>query len=314
MDKSSRIYVAGHAGLIGSALLRRLKNDGFRNVLSRTRAQLDLAHAAPVKAFFRKTRPEYVILAAGRVGGIIENKSKPADFIVENLAVQLNVLGAARTSGVKRLIFFGSSCMYPRKCAQPMREEMLLTGPLEPTSMAYAAAKIAGVEMCLAFNRQDGGQRFVPLIPNSVYGPNDNFDPESGHVLSALIRRFHDAKAKKRPSVTLWGSGKPRREFLYADDLAAACLRLLNADLSKTDLPINVGSGSDISIRELANLVKAAVGYDGRIEWDRTKPDGAPAKWLDTTRLARLGWKSETPLDAGVRRTYQWYKTVCAKG
>lgn len=312
MDKNRRIYVAGHAGLIGSAVLRRLEKDGFRDVLVRGRGELELTDPQAVGSFFRQNKPEYVVLAAGKVGGIMENKTKPADFLTQNLAIELNVLSAARAHGVKRLLFFGSSCMYPRQCTQPMKEEMLLSGSLEPTSMAYAAAKIAGVEMCLAFNRQDGGTRFIPMIPNSVYGPNDDFELESSHVLSAILRRFHEAKEKKLPSVTLWGSGNPRREFVYADDVADACLRLLDIDVSKVELPINIGVGRDVSIRELAELIKDVVGFEGRIEWDTGKPDGAPAKLLDSSRILSTGWKPLMPLRRGLEQTYRWYVTQSA--
>ena len=304
----SRIYVAGHAGLIGSALLRMLKRRGCVNVLTRTRSQLDLADGVGVQEFFTEEKPEYVLLAAGRVGGIVANRDRPADFLAENLAIQSNVIGAAHRAGVKRLVFFASSCMYPRECAQPMAETALFTGRPEETSMAYAVAKAAGTQLCLAYNHQHGGKRFVPLIPNSVYGPYDNFDPASGHVLAALIARFHAAKAKGAGSVTLWGSGKPKREFLYADDLAEACWLLLTADLSGVELPLNVGPGSDTSVRELATTVAETVGYRGGVEWNTSMPDGAPRKLLDSTRMRKLGWQARVPLHEGVRKTYDWYR------
>ena len=303
----SRIYVAGHGGLIGSALLRLLRARGCRNVLTRTRAELDLTDPSSVETFFKGEKPEYVLLAAGRVGGIVANRDRPADFLSENLAIQANVIGAAHRAGVKRLVFFASSCMYPREAPQPMAESALFTGKPEETSMAYALAKAAGTQLCLAYNQQHGGKRFVPLIPNSVYGPHDNFDPASGHVLAALIARFHAAKARGTGSVTLWGSGKPRREFLYADDLAEACWMLLTADLSAVELPLNVGPGSDTSVRELASTIAATVGYRGKVEWDTTMPDGAPRKLLDSTRMKRLGWQPRVALEAGVRKTYDWY-------
>jgi GDP-L-fucose synthase len=304
----SRIYVAGHGGLIGSALMRMLLGRGCTNVITRTRAELDLADAAAVDVFFKNQQPEYVLLAAGSVGGIVANRDRPADFLTQNLAIQSNVIGAAQRAGVQRLIFFASSCMYPRDAAQPMAESALFSGRPEETSMAYAIAKIAGTQLCLAYNQQHGGKRFVPLIPNSVYGPHDNFDPASGHVLAALIARFHAAKAKDAGSVTLWGSGKPRREFLYADDLAEACWLLLQADLSSIDLPLNIGPGTDTSVRELASTIADTVGYAGRVEWDASMPDGAPRKLLDSSRMKRLGWQAQVPLAEGVRRTYDWYR------
>jgi GDP-L-fucose synthase len=304
----SRIYVAGHGGLIGSALVRMLRARGCRNVITRTRDELDLSDAASVKRFFEDQHPDYVLLAAGRVGGIVANRDRPADFLTQNLAIQSNVIGAAHRAGVQRLIFFASSCMYPRDAAQPMVESALFSGRPEETSMAYAIAKVAGTQLCLAYNQQHGGKRFVPLIPNSVYGPHDNFDPASGHVLAALVARFHAAKAKGAGSVTLWGSGKPRREFLYADDLAEACWLLLQADLSSVDLPINIGPGTDTSVRELASTIADTVGYAGRVEWDASMPDGAPRKLLDSSRMKKLGWQAQVPLAEGVRRTYDWYR------
>lgn len=308
MRKDARIYVAGHRGLIGSAVLRRLKAEGCNGILTRTRRELELSDARRVDAFFRRYRPELVVLAAGRTGGIAENASKPAALIAENLAVQLNVMGAARRHGARRLLFFGSSCMYPRACPQPMREESLWAGPLEPTSRAYAAAKLAGVETCLAFNAEDRVPRFLPLIPNSVYGPGDDFDPASAHVLGALISRLHDAARRRASALSLWGSGKPRREFLYSDDLADACWMLLNADVSRLALPVNVGGGADVSIRELAALIARVVGYGGRIEWDESRPDGAPVKRLDGRRLRSLGWRPRTPIEEGIRRAYAWHQ------
>ncbi len=307
MALDGRIYVAGHRGLIGSAVHRALVAKGHPDLVVRTRAELELRDGAAVEAFFASERPDYVVLAAGRVGGIVVNRDFPADFISDNLAIQGNVIGAAQRHGVRRLVFFASSCMYPRECPQPMGEDLLLTGKPEPTSMAYAISKLAGMEMCLAQNRQHGGLRFVPVIPNSVYGPNDDFDPATGHVLSSLVRKFHEAKAKRARAVGLWGTGSPRREFLYADDLATACLRLLDADLAGVPLPLNIGPGEDVSIAELAAIVARVTGFDGAIEWDRSKPDGAPRKLLDSTRMRALGWAPSTPLEDGIRRTYQWY-------
>jgi GDP-L-fucose synthase len=280
-----------------------------KDVITRTRAELDLINTQAVEKFFQETQPQYVLLAAGRVGGIVANRDRPADFLIENLAIQNNVIGAAHRAGVNRLIFFASSCMYPREAAQPMAESALFTGRPEETSMAYAVAKSAGTQLCLAYNQQHGGKRFVPVIPNSVYGPHDNFDPASGHVLAALIARFHAAKSNGAASVTLWGSGRPRREFLHADDLAAACTLLLEADLSTVELPLNIGPGEDVSVRELASTISEAVGYRGSIEWDSSMPDGAPRKLLDSSRMRKLGWRAQTSLGEGIRKTYDWYRS-----
>lgn len=302
-----RVYVAGHQGLLGSAMLRRLTGDERYELITATHAELELADSAAVDAFFQRNQPEYVILSAGRVGGILENKSYPADFISSNVAIQLNVLQAAQHHGVEKLLLFASSCMYPREAAQPMAESALFTGRPEPTSMAYAISKMVGVQLCLAYNQQYGGNRFLSLIPNSVYGPNDNFQPDKGHVLSALIRRFHDAKMSGIDEVTLWGTGSPMREFIYADDLADACQILLENDTSDLLLPVNIGTGSDISIKDLAVLVAQTVGYEGKLRWDSTKPDGAPRKLLDSSRIHDFGWRSSTDLVTGVAKTYQWY-------
>ncbi len=309
MDASSRIYVAGHSGLIGSAVMRRLARDGFANIISAARRDLELTDAAAVDRFFDQAKPEYVVLAAGRVGGIVENQTYPADFMNTNLAIQLNVLRAAHRVGVRKVILFASSCMYPRECPQPMAETALLTGKPEPTSLAYAVSKLAGTQMCLAYNQQYGEKRFIPVIPNSAFGPNDNFDPQSGHVLSALIRRFHEAKKLGMSSVTLWGSGNPRREFIHADDIADACLVLLEGDVSDLTFPLNMGTGKDLSIRELAEAVAATVGYAGKLEWDAAKPDGAPRKLLDSSRLLSFGWRPSIDFAEGLRMTYEWYLT-----
>jgi len=308
MPHDAKIHVAGHRGLIGSAVVRALERQGYYNLVLRSRAELDLADAAAVDRLFARERPECVVLAAGRVGGIIVNRDFPADFITENLAIQLNVIRAARSAGVRRLIFFASSCMYPKRAPQPMAEHLLLTGLPEETSMAYAISKLAGLQMCLAYNRQYGGKCFVPVIPNSVFGANDNFDPASGHVLSALIHRFHAAKTRGDTIVTLWGSGAPRREFLYAEDLADACVMLLHADLSNVELPLNIGPGEDVSISDLAALVARVVGFKGSIEWDRSKPDGTMRKLLDSGRVRGLGWRPATALETGIRSTYDWYR------
>lgn len=307
MNSDSSIYVAGHTGLIGSALVRRLTHAGYGKLVTRTHDELDLTDGAAVDDFFATAHIDHVVLAAGRVGGIVENQTYPADFMNTNLAIQLNVLRAAHRAGVRKLILFASSCMYPKECPQPMPESALLSGRPEPTSLAYAISKLAGMQMCLAYNQQYGEQRFIPLIPNSAFGPNDNFDPKSGHVLSALIRRFHEARTVGSPSVTLWGSGLPRREFIHADDIADACIDLLAGDTSTLLFPLNVGTGEDLSIRELAEQVADVVGYDGKIEWDTSKPDGAPRKLLDSSRLLSFGWKPKVNFRAGLRATYDWY-------
>lgn len=307
LSQNARVYVAGHTGLIGSAVLRALERGGIHEPIVRDHAALELRDATAVQAFFEAEHPEYVVLAAGRVGGIVANRDYPADFITENLAVQLNVLTAAHREGVRRVIFFGSSCMYPRQAEQPMEESLLLSGKPESTSMAYAMAKLAGLEVCLSYNRQYGGARFVPVIPNSVYGENDNFDPARGHVLSALLRRFHEARTASAKGVNLWGTGTPRREFLFSDDLATACVMLLDAELSDVDLPLNIGPGADVSIAELADIIARVVGYEGKIEWDSKKPDGAPRKLLNSGRMRSLGWHPEVDLEEGIRRTYAWY-------
>jgi GDP-L-fucose synthase len=307
MDKSAKIFVAGHRGLVGSAFMRHFENRGYSDVVTHTRDEMDLFDQRAVLDFFRQTRPEYVIFAAGRVGGIVENKTYPGDFITQNLEMQLNVFKAAREYEVSRLIFFGSSCMYPRECPQPMNEDQLLTGRPEQTSIAYAIAKLAGVQMSLSYNEQYGRRSFIPVIPNSVYGPNDNFDPASGHVLSALINRFHAAKEQGLDGVTLWGSGSPRREFLYADDLVSACMLLLDANLEELQMPLNIGPGDDVSIKELAQTIARVIGYQGAINWDTSKPDGTPRKLLDSSRMKALGWTPGTALEDGIRRTYEWY-------
>ena len=304
MDRTSRIYVAGHRGLVGSALVRRLAADAYSNLLLRTHAELDLTSRGEVEAFFRAERPEFVFLAAARVGGIRANAARPADFIRENLLIETSVIHAAFLSGVKRLLFFGSTCLYPRDCPQPMREAQLLTGPLEPASEAYAAAKLAGLALCEAYNRQHGTQ-FITVIPATLYGPHDNFDPEEGHVLSALLRRFHDGRSG--PSVTVWGSGRPVREFLHVDDLAEACLLLMNLPGPLPKWPLNLGTGEGVAVRDLAELIRSVVGFAGTVEFDPSRPDGAPSKVLDVTRARGLGWSPRTPLREGIRRTYEWY-------
>ena len=298
------IFVAGHCGLVGSALLRALTARGATRLIARTRAQLDLENQAGVFALFEDERPELVILAAAKVGGIVANNTFPADFIRSNLAIQNNVIEAAYRYGTKKLLFLGSSCVYPKNATQPITEDELLSGPLEPTNSAYAVAKIAGIEMCRAYNRQFGTD-FIAVMPTNLYGPGDNFDLNSGHVLPALIRRFHEARTNGLAKVTLWGSGAPRREFLHVDDMADACLMLLERH-SGNDL-VNVGCGEDVTIRELAELVRRVVGYDGAMEWDTSKPDGTPRKLLDSSRLLRYGWHARIRLEDGVRATYKWY-------
>jgi GDP-L-fucose synthase len=307
MYKDSKIYVAGHLGLIGSGFIRKLRSRGFHNLLVKTRSELDLMDVQSVNAFFASERPDYVVLAAGMVGGIAENKSLPADFIYKNISIQTNVLHAAHVHGVRKLIFFGSSCMYPRDCPQPMSENYLFSGVPESTSMAYAVSKMAGLQMCHAFNEQYGMKKFIPVIPNSVYGPNDNFNPESGHVLSALIRRFHDAKLNQATNIKLWGSGNPRREFIHADDVAETCLALLEGDTSELMFPLNLGVGQDYSIGELAELIAEVVGFTGQLEWDASKPDGAPRKLLDSSRVLAFTPKQTVSFMDGLKNTYQWY-------
>jgi GDP-L-fucose synthase len=305
MNPRDRVYVAGHQGLVGSALVRRLRAEGFEDLLLPTRQELDLTDAAAVRRFFRSERPEYVFLAAARVGGILANRDHPADFIRDNLAIGLNVVTAAHEEGVDKLLFLGSSCIYPRDAPQPMREEYLLTGPLESTNEAYAVAKIAGIQLCRAYARQHGAN-FVSVMPTNLYGPGDNFDLESSHVLPALIRKFHDARVDGAAQVVVWGTGRPRREFLYVDDLADACAFIMRNHNDPQQL-LNVGTGRDISIGELAELVAEVVGYQGRIVYDTSKPDGTPRKLLDVSRLEVMGWRATTPLRLGIRRTLDWY-------
>lgn len=304
LHHDSRIFVAGHRGLVGSAILRQLAAEGHPNLVTRTRDELDLTDQAAVRAFFDRERIDVVFLAAARVGGILANERQGAEFIRDNLLIQTNVIDAAWRAGVKKLLFLGSSCIYPRLAEQPMREDALLTGPLEPSNKPYAIAKIAGITMCQAYRKQHGFNA-ICAQPANLYGPGDHFEPESSHVLPGLIRRFHDAKVAGAPSVTLWGTGTPRREFLYVDDMADACIHLMRT-YDEGDL-INLGTGEDIAIRDLADLVRETVGYTGRIEQDLTKPDGHPRKVVDVTRLAATGWRARMPLDEGVRRTYAWF-------
>ena len=304
MQRSARIFVAGHRGLVGSAILRRLETDGFEHVLTATRDQLDLRDQAAVSYWFKANRPDYVFLVAGTVGGIMANSTRPAEFIYDNLMIHATVVHSAHTFGVTKLLYLGSSCIYPRESSQPMREEMLLTGALEPTNEPYAVAKIAGIKLCQAYRRQYGSD-FISAMPTNLYGPNDNFDLTSSHVLPAMIRKFEDAKCESRTEVTIWGTGRPRREFLHVDDLASACMFLMDC-YSAAD-HINVGTGEDLSIRELAELVRDIVHPSARLTFDTTKPDGTPRKLLDVSRLRALGWSHRITLGEGIRSAYEWY-------
>ena len=304
MNPGSRIYVAGHRGLVGSAILRRLEVEGYENLLTRTRDDLDLGDPQAVEEFFVAEKPEYVFLAAAKVGGILANNTYPADFLRENLAIELNTIDAAYRHGVSKLLFLSSSCVYPKFAPQPIKEEYLLTGELEPTNRAYAIAKIAGIELCQAYNRQYGAD-FISVMPTNLYGPHDDFDLETSHVLPALIRKFHEAKTRGEPSVSVWGTGTPRREFMYVDDLADACLFLVR-NYSGSEI-INVGVGRDISIEDLAKVIRDVVGYEGTIVYDTSRPDGTPRKLLDVGRLHSLGWEASTSLESGIRQTYEWY-------
>lgn len=304
MDANAHIYVAGHRGLVGSAIVRKLRAAGFTNLLLATREELDLCNQAAVQHFFDTHKPEYVVLAAARVGGIAANASRPVDFLYDNLMIQSNVVHASANHGTKKLLFLGSTCIYPRLAAQPIKEESLLTGPLEPTNEWYAIAKIAGVKLCQAY-RQQHGLNFISAMPTNLYGPGDNFDPDSSHVLAALIRKFHDATRDGASELTLWGTGKPQREFLHVDDLASAALHLLeHYDEAE---PINVGYGKDISIEDLATMMREISGFEGELRWDHGKPDGTPRKLVDTTKLTKLGWKPTIGLREGVEATYQWF-------
>ena len=304
ISRSARIYVAGHRGLVGSAILRRLHEEGFDNLLTATRDQLDLRDQAAVNYWFRANRPDYVFLVAGTVGGILANSTRPAEFIYDNLMIHATVVHAAYLHGVKRLLYLGSSCIYPRECPQPIREEALLTGLLEPTNEPYAIAKISGIKLCQAYRRQYGCD-FISAMPTNLYGPNDNFDLQSSHVLPALMRKFHDARVEGRETVTVWGTGSPRREFLHVDDLADACLFLMRH--YDQDGHVNVGTGEDLSIRELAETLREVVAPGTRLVFDTTKPDGMPRKLLDVTRLHSLGWRHRIGLAGGIRSTYQWF-------
>jgi GDP-L-fucose synthase len=310
LHQDSRIYVAGHRGLVGAAVLRALQQQGYRNLLYRTHQELDLTEQAAVREFFDRERPAAVIMAAARVGGIHANNTRPALFIRDNLVIQDNVIDAAYRAGVAKFVFLGSSCIYPKLAPQPIKEEYLLTGPLEPTNEWYAVAKIAGVKMCQAYRREFGFNA-ISLMPTNLYGPGDNFDLQNSHVLPALIRRFHEAKLRGDETLSIWGTGTPRREFLHVDDLADAVVYLLKT--YEGESIVNIGWGEDVTIRELAELVMATSGYQGRLEFDASKPDGTPRKLLDTTRLTALGWRPKIALEAGIASTYAWFREHVAE-
>jgi GDP-L-fucose synthase len=300
--RDARIYVAGHCGLVGSAIWRELQRSGFTQLIGRSHAELDLLDGAAVSELYSRERPEFVVIAAAKVGGIFANSHYPEDFLFQNLQIQNNLIHGARKAGVRKLLFLGSSCIYPRLAPQPLKEEYLLTGPLEPTNEWYAIAKIAGIKLCQACRRQHGSD-FISVMPTNLYGPKDNYDLQNSHVLPALIRKFHEAKAANAPSVTCWGTGSPLREFLYVDDLARACVFLL--ENYSEDQFINIGSGQEVSVRQLTEAVKRAIGFAGDIVWDTTKPDGMPRKYLDSSRLFALGWRPQIDLETGIRLAYE---------
>ena len=302
METGARVYVAGHRGLVGSAIWRELERRGFEKLLGRARGELDLLDQNAVRHFYEKERPEYVFVAAAKVGGILANDRQPAEFLFENLQIQNHLIAGAREAGVKKLLFLGSSCIYPKLAPQPLKEEYLLTGPLEPTNEWYAVAKIAGIKLCQAYRRQYGCD-FISAMPTNMYGPNDNYDLQSSHVLPALIRKFHEGKQSKAASVTCWGTGAPLREFLHSDDLARACVFLM--DHYSDEQFINVGFGNDISIKDLAEMIRDIVGFEGEIVWDKSKPDGTPRKLMDSSRLFALGWRPEVDLKTGIAWAYR---------
>lgn len=305
MKKEVKIYIAGHGGLVGSALVRNLKAKGYNNLILKTRKALDLLNQKAVADFFQKEKPDYVFLAAAKVGGIMANKNYPADFIYENLVIETNIINSAYKNRVKKLIFLGSSCIYPKLCPQPIKEEYLLTSPLETSNEAYAIAKIAGLKLCEHYNNQYK-TNFIAAMPTNLYGPGDNFDLNNSHVLPAMIRKFHEAKINNKKEVILWGSGSPKREFLFIDDLAEALILVAKKGLAEEGL-INIGVGEDLSIKNLAEMIKKVTGFKGRIIWDKTKPDGTPRKLLDISKLKKLGFKAKTSLDKGIELTYKWY-------
>ena len=314
MNKNSKIYLAGHRGLVGSALKRKLDSEGYNHIVTKTHKELDLTNQQAVHDFFQSEKPEYVFLAAAKVGGILANNTYPYDFIYQNLMIQTNVINSAYVTGVKKLLFLGSSCIYPRNCPQPMKEEYLLCDYLEKTNEPYAIAKISGISMCQSCNRQFG-TRFISVMPTNLYGPHDNFDLETSHVLPALVRRFHEAKLASSPSnpgsVIVWGTGSPMREFLHVDDLAEACVFLME-NYNNSEI-VNIGTGQDVTIKYLAELIKDIVGFKGEIAWDTAKPDGTPRKLLDVSKLHSLGWKAKIPLRQGIEMTYEWYQSEAAE-
>ncbi len=308
MKLNSKIYIAGHRGLVGSAIKRNLENHGFVNLIFKTHKELDLTNQSAVANFFQREKPEYVFLAAAKVGGILANNTYPAEFIYENLQIQNNIIHQSYLNKVRKLLFLGSSCIYPKLAPQPIKEKYLLTGLLEPTNEPYAIAKIAGIKMCKYYNKQYG-TNFISVMPTNLYGPNDNFDLNTSHVFPALIRKFHEAKINNKKEVTLWGTGKPKREFLYVDDLADACIFLIkNYNANDVGEFVNIGTGKDLSIKNLAELIKNIVGFKGKIIWDTSKPDGTPRKLLDVNHLHKLGWKHKVNLEQGIEMTYKWYK------
>ncbi len=313
MDKNGKIYIAGHTGLVGSALVRQLQAQGYNNLLLKTKDELDLTNQTAVAEFFTKEKPEYVIIAAAKVGGILANNTYPAQFIYENLQIQNNIIHNSYLNGVKKLLFLGSSCIYPRECPQPIKEGYLLTGPLEPTNEPYAIAKIAGIKMCQNYNRQYG-TNFIAVMPTNLYGINDNFDPKNSHVIPALIRRFHEAKINNAEEVVVWGTGEVRREFLNVDDMADGCLFLLenfNPDKDQNEcgeIFTNLGTGKDCTIKEIVEAIKNVIGFTGNIIWDTSKPNGTPQKLLDLTKIHKLGWQHKIELEEGLKLTYEWYK------
>jgi GDP-L-fucose synthase len=308
MDKESKIYIAGHHGLVGSALKRKLESKGYTNLIFRTHKELDLTNNQAVNEFFAQEKPKYIFLAAAKVGGILANSTYPAEFIYENMMIEANVINASYTYGVKKLLFLGSSCIYPKLAPQPLKEEYLLTGPLEETNEAYAIAKIAGIRLCKHYNQQYG-TNFISVMPTNLYGPNDNFDLETSHVMPALIRKFHEAKVNNESEVIVWGTGKPLREFMHVDDMADACVYLMeNYEFPEIGEFVNIGVGEDIPISELVELIKEIVGFEGKIKYDTLKPDGTPRKLMDVTKLNELGWKAKISLKDGIKETYELYK------
>jgi GDP-L-fucose synthase len=314
MHKNARVFVAGHTGLLGSVLIKKLKDEGYIDIITKFHKELDLTNQKAVDDFFQKERPEYVFLAAGLVGGIMTNKTYPASFLHTNIVIQDNVFEAARKTDVKHLVFYGSSCMYPKNSPQPIKEENLMTGEIEDTSEGYAIAKISGTLACKTYNNQYKNNLFIALVPNSMYGPGDHFDPENSHVLSALIRKFHDAKIKGQKQVILWGSGTPKREFIFHEDVAEASIFAMNNAGKLKNIHYNIGSGVDYSINELAQMISVIVGYKGEIEWDISKPDGTPRKLLDSSRFLQLGWRPFTDIKDGIKTTYEWYKNNLQNG